>query len=143
MKNKEIENGPRKNVYKIVNTKSICKDKLPHHHHGLANIFTSVGIPACCPELDCEDCFREMWMKKKGGWDLSCVQNYKKNEQEKKKKEYIRETLVQIIYTTIIIMKLWSYYYLYKLFTTHLSFTINSYYLHFHHISHSMPNSFL
>ena len=60
MKNKEIENGPRKNVYKIVNTKSICKDKLPHHHHGLANIFTSVGIPACCPELDCEDCFREM-----------------------------------------------------------------------------------
>jgi len=60
MKNKELEGGPRTNVYRIVNTKSNCEDKAPHLRHALADIYSQCGIPACCSELGCEDCFQDL-----------------------------------------------------------------------------------
>ena len=61
MKNKELEGGPRTNVYRIVNTKSNCEDKAPHLRHALADIYSQCGIPACCSELGCENCFQDLW----------------------------------------------------------------------------------
>ena len=55
---KNNDGGPRLNTFRIIKKNSICEDKSPHVNHGLSDIYTQCGIPPCCPNLSCDNCFR-------------------------------------------------------------------------------------
>jgi hypothetical protein len=55
--NKEVDGGPRLNTFLIVAKGSECEDRSHHIHHALADIYTQCGIPACCADLTCDECF--------------------------------------------------------------------------------------